>query len=139
MAAYTKLYLHLVWSTLGRAPLLIEEVERTVYRVILAKSKELDCGVMALGGYYDHVHVLLKFPTKHSIALMVRALKGASSYVMGEHLRWQGGYGAFTLRESEVAVVQNYIQRQKEHHSRNDLVHEWETSEVSLGLHQTDA
>ncbi|HEV7680584.1 MAG TPA: transposase, partial [Pyrinomonadaceae bacterium] len=31
---------------------------------------------------------------------------------------WQRGYGAFTVSQSKVDEVRNYISRQKEHHAR---------------------
>ena len=31
---------------------------------------------------------------------------------------WQGGYGAFSVSQSAVAEVRDYIRRQREHHQR---------------------
>ncbi len=39
---------------------------------------------------------------------------------------WQEGYGAFTLRESEVEVVRLYVDRQVSHHAAGTIVEEWE-------------
>lgn len=34
---------------------------------------------------------------------------------------WQNGYGAFTVSESQVAKVRDYIARQAEHHQRRSF------------------
>jgi putative transposase len=131
--AYTRLYVHLVWATWNRQPFITEEIEPLLYRSMIAKATEMGCVTIAAGGYTEHAHILLKIPTVHSIALIVRALKGASSFLVSHReraapFRWQSGYGAFTLRDTDVPVVKRYIQRQKEHH-RSDTIHiEWETS-----------
>ena len=33
-----------------------------------------------------------------------------------QHFSWQRGYGAFTVSQSQVGAVQQYVARQKEHH-----------------------
>jgi putative transposase len=35
-----------------------------------------------------------------------------------KNFHWQKGYGAFSVGQSEVPVIKNYIQDQKEHHRR---------------------
>jgi hypothetical protein len=40
---------------------------------------------------------------------------------------WQEGYGAFSIGQSQVADVVNYIARQKEHHGVQDFKDEFRT------------
>ena len=35
-----------------------------------------------------------------------------------DKIAWQIGYGAFSVRKSNVSQVKNYIHRQEEHHKR---------------------
>jgi len=44
----------------------------------------------------------------------------------GGFFKWQGAYGAFTIRKSEVAQVTAYIQNQERHHAENQLQSEFE-------------
>jgi len=39
---------------------------------------------------------------------------------MGNHVHfaWQGGYAGFSVSQSKVTVVSNYIEQQKEHHQK---------------------
>ena len=134
-APYTRLYLHLVWSTWDRLPLITTELEARLYPAILAKCKELRCEPVAVGGIEDHLHLLTRLSPTISISELVRELKGSTSRLMnlsispGSVFKWQGGYGAFTLRSSEVDVVRAYIQNQREHHQKRTFFEDWETTE----------
>ncbi len=78
------------------------------------------------------MHLLARLHTTLSVAILAKAVKDSSSHLVtheiapGQFFKWQGAYGAFTLRKSEVPVVQAYIERQKEHHAVDDLWEEWE-------------
>jgi putative transposase len=126
-------FVHFVWATWDRLPLLTGEVERGVYRTIGAKCQELDAEMVALGGIEDHIHLLVCFPATLTIAELVRSIKGASSHLVthqisvpGEFFKWQGAYGAFSVSPQQLEQVRNYIMHQREHHALGSLVQEWE-------------
>ena len=129
---YTQLYLHLVWATWDRLPLITETIEARLYAAIAEKCRELKCIPLAIGGVADHVHLLVRLHTTVAVATLVKEVKGASSHLVthvitpDEFFKWQGSYGAFTLRKDEAPVVAAYIERQKEHHAANDLIDAWE-------------
>lgn len=135
-APYTQLYLHLVWATWDRLPLLgEEEVLSRVYRCIREECLGLKCEPLAIGGIADHVHLLVRLPTTTSVANLVKQVKGSSAHLVSQEIRqgdffkWQGGYGAFTLRRSDVPTVTRYILEQKQHHTRGDLWDDWEMTQ----------
>jgi REP element-mobilizing transposase RayT len=129
---YTQLYLHLVWSTWDRLPLITPEIEPRVYAAIAEKVRELGCEPYAIGGISDHVHLLLRFTTTITIAQITKEVKGSSSHLVThvitpeEFFKWQGGYGAFTIRKSEVPIVKAYILNQKQHHHAGTLIKDYE-------------
>ena len=129
---YTQMYLHLVWSTRERLPLLTEEIRGAVYACIQEQCTTLKAEAVAIGGIADHVHLLVRFPTSVTVGTLVKQVKGASSHLVthrlgqGEGFRWQGAYGAFTLSKSLVPRVQSYIARQAEHHRDGTLYPELE-------------
>ena len=133
---YTQLYLHLVWATWDRLPLLLPAVEQRVYLAIAAKCQELRCLPLALGGVEDHVHLLVRFPATLNVSTLVQGVKGASSHLVtheitpGSFFKWQGAYGAFTCRKDEVPAVQEYIARQKEHHQSGKVWVDWERTTI---------
>ena len=129
---YTQLYLHLVWATWDRLPLITDLVEGCLYEALVEKCRDLKCVPLAIGGTADHVHLLMRLPTTITVADLAQAVKGSSSYLMthrimpGEFFKWQGAYGAFTLRKADVPEVKVYIGRQKAHHAAGTLREEWE-------------
>jgi len=131
-APYTKLYLHCVWATWDRLPLLTPDVEDVVYAAVHAKCRELKCEPLAMGGISDHVHLLVRFPTTISVADLVKGVKGSSSHLQAQHIardtyfKWQGGYGAFTVSPDGVPGVKTYITNQKRHHAEGNLWPDWE-------------
>ena len=117
-------FVHVVWATWDRLPLLTETVERGVYRAIGDKCAELGAELLALGGVEDHVHVLVRMPATHSIAELVGQIKGASSHLITHSIlpddgffKWQGAYGAFSVSLRHLDTVAHYIKHQREHHA----------------------
>ena len=134
-ASYTQLYLHLIWATWDRLPLITADVESRIYAAIAAKCRQLKCEPLAINGVEDHVHVLVRLHPTVSVARLVKEIKGASSHLMtheikpGKFFKWQGAYRAFTIRKSDVPTVRAYIQNQKQHHAEKHLNPEWEMTD----------
>src|SRR5689334_7506042 len=135
-ASYTQLYLHCVWATWDRLPLIKPEMERRLYAAMDAKCREFRCTVIALGGTSNHIHLLVRLPTTITIAKLIGDIKGTSSHLMtheltpGQFFKWQGAYGAFTVSKDDVDAVTAYIRHQKTHHTAHTLIEEWETHAV---------
>lgn len=121
------LYVHLVWATWDRLPLLDPALRDRVYRCIIAEAGALRCPVGAIGGIEDHVHVLVRCAPSVAVADLVKQVKGSSSRLVqrevrpGEFFKWQGSYGAFSISRSDVARVRGYVRRQEEHHNTGRL------------------
>jgi putative transposase len=117
---HTRLYVHLVWSTWDRAPLITPAIRNRIYPMMQRHAVNLGAEVIAIGGIEDHVHVLARFPSTLAIAELVQRMKGASSYlatqVMGEIFRWQGSYGAFTVSQRGLDRIRAYVLNQEAHH-----------------------
>jgi putative transposase len=122
---YTALYVHLVWATWDRAPLITPEIRARIYPMIQRHATDLGAHVHAVGGIEDHVHVLARYPATVAIADLVGRMKGASSFlasqVMGEAFKWQGAYGAFTLSTRGFEQVRSYVLNQEAHHREGRL------------------
>ncbi|HEY0016816.1 MAG TPA: IS200/IS605 family transposase [Longimicrobium sp.] len=117
---HTRLYVHLVWATWDRLPLITPEIRERLYAVMQHQASRLRAEVIAIGGIEDHVHVLLRFGPTVTIADLVGRMKGASSYlaeqVLGHTFKWQGAYGAYSVSRSGVDRVRAYILNQEAHH-----------------------
>jgi putative transposase len=94
---------HIVWSTKGRAPLILPKIEPRLYAYLVSKAAEMGVFVYAINEMADHGHIIAAIPPKHSVAWVVKMLKGASSHFVntelrqpGLHFAWQRGYGSLT-------------------------------------------
>jgi REP element-mobilizing transposase RayT len=111
-------------------------MESRLYAAIAKKCRKFKCVPLAIGGLEDHVHSLVRLHTTVAIATLVKEVKGSSSHLVtheiapGEFFKWQGSYGAFTLRKSEVPEVQAYIENQKEHHAEGTVWDVWERTTI---------
>ncbi|MBC7228363.1 MAG: IS200/IS605 family transposase [Thermoflexales bacterium] len=127
------LYIHLVWATWDRLPLLTPEIERPVHRVIASEAQKMGCVLLALNSVPDHLHILVRVPSTLTVAKLVKQLKGVSSHFLNEVLRpdppfkWQGFYGASSVSHWDVERIVAYIRRQKEHHQVGTLIPELES------------
>ena len=127
MANHLMVFMHLVWATDGRRPLLHPRLEAGVHELIRTKCRQLRCTVLAVGGMPDHVHLLVELHPTVSLSNLVKEVKGASSHAAthlhraGPSFRWQTGYGAFSVSHRDVPRATAYVLRQKEHPASGTL------------------
>ena len=124
-----EVYIHLVWSTWDRHPLLTERVRPRVFNCIRSECARMKADVVALGGVEDHVHVLLRVPATLSIAAIVKQIKGSSSHLANageDTFKWQGGYGAFSVPRRLLARARDYVLNQEERHRSGNLIGDFE-------------
>ena len=129
---FTQLYVHCVWATWDRLPLITPDYEAQIYASIAAKCRELGCEPLEIGGIEDHMHLLVQIPPTVAVSMLIKEVKGLSSHLMthvlqpGVFFRWQGAYGAFSVSHDAMPHVVEYIRNQKTHHSEQRLLAEWE-------------
>jgi len=131
--SHVRVYVHYVWATWDREPLIPRELQARLYAVIRAACKKRGCEVHAIGGMPDHVHLLTSLPATVTTADVAHDVKGASSRWMNEQpqsaggFRWQGRYGAFSVSPHERSRIIAYILNQEQHHASGTL---WKTVEA---------
>ncbi len=115
-------YIHIVFSTKHRAPLIHEPFDEELYFYLGGVCNELECQSIKVGGHVDHVHILCKLSKKITLIKLLEEVKSSSSKWYKtkdadlEGFYWQNGYGAFSVSPSEVDRVVAYIANQHEHH-----------------------
>ena len=126
-----KNYIHLVFSTKYREPLIDEDIESDLYAYLGGICNQLECQPVKIGGFTDHIHILCMLSKKTALMKLVEELKSHSSKwikTKGENylnFYWQGGYGAFSVNPAEMDVVVRYIENQKEHHRKKIFQEEY--------------
>ncbi len=94
-------YIHLVFSTKHRLPLLRDEVLRKdLHSFLGGTSKTLGCPPILVGGVEDHVHLLARLGRTITQAEWVKELKRVSNLWLKTEcgladFEWQGGYADF--------------------------------------------
>lgn len=132
--SFVQLYVHFIWVTQARTPLIEVRWEDELYACLNQKCSDLRCQILAIGGVEDHVHVLARLHPSIAVADFAKHLKGASSHLINQviaperEFKWQRGYGALSVSVSHVKRVQSYIQNQKAHHNNGTT---WPTLETS--------
>lgn len=126
-----KNYIHIVFSTKYRQPLIHAPHEDQLHSYLGGICKKLECQPLKVGGYTDHVHILCMLSKKIALMKLVEEVKSHSSKwfkTLDESLQgfyWQDGYGAFSVNPAEVDRVIAYIANQHEHHKRKNFQDEY--------------
>ena len=120
-----QVWVHLVFSTKERQPFLKSDSLRDeMYRMLAHHVKESGCISAIVGGYLDHVHLLIGLSRTITIAKLVENVKTETSKWVKAHkdgskvFSWQSGYGAFSVSHSKRNKVELYIRNQAEHHKQ---------------------
>ena len=122
--SYTNLLYHIVFSTKDRRPLITAGYQARLYDYIGGTVRSVGGISLELNGTEDHIHLLAKLRPDRSLSDVLRDLKANATGWMHDvfpslkHFSWQRGYGAFTVSQTNVAEVREYITRQKEHHQK---------------------
>lgn len=126
-----KNYVHIVFATKYRHPLIDKAIQNELYAYIGGICKGLECNPVIIGGYLDHVHILCLLSRKVALMKLVEETKSHSSKWIKtkgkryENFYWQNGYAAFSVYPDEIEVVRRYIQNQEAHHSKKSFKNEY--------------
>jgi putative transposase len=118
-----RIWLHITFSTEGRrAYLQNPEIREEMFRMLNYQAQQIKCPAARVGGWIDHVHILCGLSRTVTVAELVEHLKTETSKWIKERTRdlanfhWQAGYGAFSVSQSGLPQVIEYIDNQCEHH-----------------------
>lgn len=126
--SYVKIWVHLVFSTKNREPLLRKEIRYDVHRHIIENCKEKGIYLKAINGYIEHIHCLISLGKKQNMADVSQLIKGESSFWINQNkltkqkFSWQDDYFAVSVSQSQVESVVN----QETHHSKKSFYDEVE-------------
>lgn len=136
----SKLYVHLVFSTKHREPLLLSPLRGPMHAYLATVLENQDSPAVKIGGTSDHVHSLFRLSKNYSLAKIVEEIKTSSSKwvkTQGKHLanfHWQSGYGAFSVGPADVEKVAEYIAQQEARHRTVSFEEEYRKLLESHGI-----
>jgi REP element-mobilizing transposase RayT len=126
-----RLYVHLIFSTKQRERFLSERVRELLHAYMATVLQNLDCPPVLINSTDDHVHILFELARRVAVSQAVEDVKKFSSkWIKSQgtefaNFAWQTGYGAFSVSESNVAAVRDYVANQQEHHRQKSFQEEY--------------
>ena len=120
--SHAAILVHIIFSTKNREPFIQPEIETELFPYLATSCRSANSPALLINGTMDHVHLLVNLGRKTAIADLVEEIKTSSSRWIKskgppfQNFYWQNGYGAFSIGQSGVAALKQYIANQKEHH-----------------------
>ena len=137
----TCIWIHAIFGTKFRDSLILPAFEPKLHAHIkMQLVDDLGCRVRAINGTGDHVHVLFLLNPNLALKDILKNIKGESSHWVNQEnfarrkFAWQTGYAAYSVRESDLLAVENYILSQKEHHRKKSYFEEYQQIALEHGL-----
>jgi len=138
---YTQIYIHNVVATRHRMRFLTADIQKEMNAYAAGLIKELNCFLQGIGGLDDHLHLLVGLHPRLAVSEFAQKFKANTSRFINEEgwyegkFEWQEGYGAFSVSQSGLEQVREYIRNQAEHHRRQSFSSEYEELWTKYGIH----
>jgi putative transposase len=116
--------IHLVYSTKHHKPWIPKDHRDGLCAYQAGIYREWESPAIVIGGVEDHIHALFALSKNHALSKMVEEVKkGSSKWLKTDGPKnpdfyWQAGYGAFSVSQSNVDAVKEYIETQETHHRK---------------------
>lgn len=114
---------HIVFSTKDREPFLSDlELRTEMHSMLGGICNDLGSQSVIVGGVEDHVHILARQSRTLALSDWIKELKRQSNLWVqssrhtARDFKWQSGYGAFSVGNSQKDNVIAYIRNQEQHH-----------------------
>jgi REP element-mobilizing transposase RayT len=123
------LYIHLIWVTRDRAPMIDAPRAQFLMRFLPAIAEQERAVALAIGMVTTHVHVLLRIVPATAISRMIQRMKGGSAHLAGKEgigsialpLLWDPGYDLESVSPWQRESVGRYVLGQAEHHAEEAI------------------
>ncbi len=126
-----RLYVHLIFSTKHRERLITDGVRQSLHAYMATVLQNFGCPPVLINSVEDHIHILFELGRTVAVSQAVEEVIITSSKWVktqgaeGAAVAWQSGYGAFSVSESVVPTVRDYIASQREHHRTKSFQEEY--------------
>ena len=130
--AFVKIWIHAVWGTKNREPVLEKGILEFVCDHIKENGKLKGIFIECVNGYSDHLHCLMLLNADTSISKQMQLIKGESSFWINKNkiikgkFEWADEYFASSVSEDKLGIARAYILNQQEHHKKVTFKDEYE-------------
>jgi putative transposase len=142
--SYVKIWVHAVWSTKNRNPVLKPPILAEICAHIKLNAKQKGIYIDRINGHDDHIHVLMILKTDNCISRQMQLLKGESAYwanktgLVNGGLEWSPKYYASAVCDDRLDIIRRYIDNQRAHHAKQTFEQEYKAFLKSLGYDAED-
>lgn len=129
---YIRIWIHLIWSTKNRERLITKELKNKLIDHIRENAKSKNIYIDFINMEPEHVHTTISLGSDQTISKVAQMIKGESSNWINKNklipgrFEWQDEYIAFSVSESQINKVREYIKNQEEHHRKKSFTEEYE-------------
>lgn len=120
----SKLVVHLIFTTKYRRKIFDDMLIQQIREAFQSAAEKLEIEILEMDGEADHVHLLIAYPPKLSISVLVNNLKSISSRrarILNKNLRkasnsgvlWSRSYFACSAGTATTEILKAYIASQK--------------------------
>jgi putative transposase len=130
--SFVNLNYHIIFGTKYHQPLIAESQKSRLYAYLGGIVRGRGGVPIIVDGTANHVHLLAKLRPDEPLSVLLRELKADStgwmkrSFDNQQDFGWHSGYKAFSVSESEIDSVKQYILDQEERHKTQSFKEELE-------------
>lgn len=128
---YTQTHYHVVFSVKNRESKLQYSNLNHIFDLIGIVISEEDTIPLIVGGYTDHIHLLISVKPKYAVSDIISKIKTKTNKRLKEkqlvdgRFEWQIGYSVFGVSRHDLEGVKSYIENQESHHHKISFKEEY--------------
>ena len=119
------MHVHLVFVTKCRRNVFTREILEDLRGIFTSVCTDFEAELIEFDGEHDHVHLLVNYPPKVSVSVLVNSLKGVSSRLVRKryapaiskklwgHALWSPSYFCGSCGGASLDVIRKYIEQQQ--------------------------
>jgi len=118
------MHVHLVFVTKYRRHIFTKIILDDMRPLFMSVCKDFGATLIEFEGEADHVHLLVNYPPKTAVSILVNSLKGVSSRMirlahseLKKHYwkgaLWSPSYFAASCGGAPIAIIRQYIEQQQ--------------------------
>jgi putative transposase len=119
---------HLVFVTKFRRNVFKREHLAAMHKILADVCGSFEAELVEFNGEHDHVHLLVNYPPKVALSVLVASLKGGSSRMLRQEfgdfhpwlkrrgVLWSPSYFAASCAGAPIEIIKRYIEEQQAPH-----------------------
>ena len=119
-----KMHVHLVFVSKYRRKVFDGDAIDRMRRMFAKVCEDMEASLVEMDGEDNHVHLLVEYPPKLAVSVLVNSLKGVSSRLLRKerpdlrkrywkNVLWSPSYFASSCGGAPIGIIKQYIEQQQ--------------------------